>query len=111
VTPANATTHHLHTNDNSPFAVDTIELSRLLENINRAPSPPLSTCASQSQFSLFKDFTKLFITEEQNNELYGNQFKQDIQGRYGKWGNERSLRHFCLFEECFLSYYLLNSSS
>lgn len=123
VTPTNATTRHLHTNDN-PFAVDTIELTKLLNNVKRnqrqnPPSPPPSpttmihTNTLPSQFIFKKpyynqyyqqthfhhlihkdtsslawsDLVKIFIAEDQNDDnLFGNQFKQNIQSRYGKWG-------------------------
>lgn len=135
VTPANATTHHLHSNDNNPMAVDIIELTKLLNQVKKnrresfpfLPSPPSSRSSSTSlrqenddnsnqlpsQFIFKKpyynqyyhqthfhhsicntkdlawiDVIKMFIAEEEQykDNLFANQFKQNIQGRYGKWG-------------------------
>ncbi|CEG69879.1 hypothetical protein RMATCC62417_05872 [Rhizopus microsporus] len=134
VTPANATTHHLHSNDNNPMAVDIIELTKLLNQVKKnrresfpfLPSPPSSRSSSTSlrqenddnsnqlpsQFIFKKpyynqyyhqthfhhsicntkdlawiDVIKMFIAEEEQykDNLFANQFKQNIQGRYGKW--------------------------
>ncbi|KAI9279573.1 kinase-like domain-containing protein [Sporodiniella umbellata] len=131
VIPANATNRHLHSNDN-PFAVDTVELTNLLNNVKNnqccgSHSPQTSASISgesidsdgseqsnklPSQFvfkkpfyneyyhqthfhhpsapckdSAWSDLVKLFVTESYNtNDLFGNQFKQNIQNRYGKWG-------------------------
>ncbi|KAG1176495.1 hypothetical protein G6F70_003431 [Rhizopus microsporus] len=134
VTPANATTHHLHSNDNNPMAVDIIELTKLLNQVKKnrresfpfLPSPPSSRSSSTSlrqenddnskqlpsQFIFKKpyynqyyhqthfhhsicntkdlawiDIIKMFIAEEEQykDNLFANQFKQNIQGRYGKW--------------------------
>lgn len=140
VTPTNATTRHLHSNDN-PFAVDIHELTKLLNDVKRnqrpdlLPSPPSSSSSSSSitsnksdinqqlpsQFifkkpfynqhylqthyhhlvthqnkdSAWSDLVKLFISEHQmEDDLFGNQFKQNIQDRYGKWG--KCLSYFCL---------------
>ncbi|KAG0738598.1 hypothetical protein G6F29_009047 [Rhizopus arrhizus] len=99
VTPTNATTRHLHSNDN-PFAVDIHELTKLLNDVKRnqrpdlLPSPPSSSSSSssitithQNKDSAWSDLVKLFISEHQmEDDLFGNQFKQNIQDRYGKWG-------------------------
>ncbi|KAG1455248.1 hypothetical protein G6F56_007112 [Rhizopus delemar] len=130
VTPTNATNRHLHSNDN-PFAVDIVELTKLLNNVKKnqyrdSYSPPPSSSSSVSSTSIqsthsnqlpsqfifkkpfynqyyhqthfhhsvthhkdsaWSDLVRLFIAEDQNkDDLFGNQFKQNIEGRYGKWG-------------------------
>jgi hypothetical protein len=143
VSPTNATTHHLHSNDSS--TVDIEELTKLLYQVvskrplhlPASPSSTLSTNSSSSSekvitrsnsqlplqfvfkkplynqvyhkthfhhsqvnpqlcqerkdvFLGWSDLRRFFVTEddkdESKSERFANQFRQNIESRYGKWG-------------------------